>query len=156
MKDTACKNRITSNIWDNMQRTYLNFWFSFIDTINRCEFCYSNSVVASYDAAVEFCANRNSILAILKRNPMRRLVKTQVLSPYFDFLIGFNRFVNNSWLWIDGDSDIRQKARMRKFMTLFCMRIQSDHANGSLQIPNSNSANSCCKKSVQQRMKTKK
>ena len=108
-------------------------------------------MVASYDEAVEFCANRNSNLAILKRVPMRLFVRFRFLSPYFDFLIGFNRFVNNTWLWIDGESDIRKTPyHIRKFMiTLFCEQIQKGHVKGkSLQISNFNTTKSYNEKSV--------
>ena len=59
-----------------------------------------------YDEAYQFCANRNSGLAVLDTRPLRQTIRG-ILAPGINFYVGLNYLPNNTWLWLDGGVDNR-------------------------------------------------
>ena len=72
----------------------------------ECVFCYFNNQTFTYNEAHQFCANRNSGLAVLDTEPRRQTIR-QILPSNVNIYIGLNFFRNNTWLWLDGGVDNR-------------------------------------------------
>ena len=69
------------------------------------------NVVSSYEEALQFCNERDSRLAILKVQAIRRFVRHGLIAAAnVRAFIGLNRSTGN-WLWNDGDPDIRRSSK---------------------------------------------
>ena len=75
-----------------------------------CKFCYFDDRTFTYYEADQFCAGRNSGLAVLDTAPLRQTIRP-ILPFGIGFYIGLSFLRNNTWLWLDGAVDNRGRRK---------------------------------------------
>ena len=92
--------------------TLIKFFFSATATSldTECEFCYFDDQTVTYNEANQFCARRNSGLAVLDTGPLRQTIRS-ILPLDTKFYIGLNFLRNNTWLWLDRGVDDRNRRK---------------------------------------------